>query len=98
MAATVQPHGKSILVSTRALLLVPDNIKSNVKLNDKSPSKDKAKEADSKQMTESSDSHNPKKARSTGKRSTVLSCECEHHAQNQGVQALQQRQKPEQGR
>ncbi len=35
-------------VSTRALLMVLENIESNVELNDKPPSKDKAKGADSK--------------------------------------------------
>ncbi len=50
-------------VSTRALLFVLENIKSNVKLNDKLPSKDKAIEADSQRKAESNDSHNPKKAK-----------------------------------
>ena len=40
-------------VSTRALLMVLENIESNAELDDKSPSKDKA----------SNDSHNPKKAK-----------------------------------
>ncbi len=37
----------STLVSTRALLLVLENIESNVNLNAKPPSKDKAQVADS---------------------------------------------------
>ena len=53
----------STLVSARALLLVLENIKSNVKLNDKPPCKDKAKGADSKRKAESSDSLNPKRAK-----------------------------------
>ena len=53
----------SILVSTSALLMVLENIKSNVELNDKPPSKDKAKGADSKRKAESNDSRNPKKAK-----------------------------------
>ena len=50
-------------VSTRALLLVLENIKRKIKLDDKLPSNDKAKWTDSKQKTESSDSHIPKKAK-----------------------------------
>ena len=50
-------------VSTRALLMVLENIKSNVEINDKPPSKDKAKGADSKRKAESNDSRNPKKAK-----------------------------------
>ena len=50
-------------VSTKALLLVLENIESNVELDDKPPSKDKAKGADSKRKAESSDSCNPKKAK-----------------------------------
>ncbi len=38
----------STLVSTRALLLVLENITSNVELNEKPPSKDKTKGAESK--------------------------------------------------
>ncbi len=38
----------STLVSTRALLMVLENIESSVKLDDKPPSKDKVKGADSK--------------------------------------------------
>ena len=53
----------STLVSTEALLLVLENIKRNVKLDDKSSSKDKAKGADSKRKAESQDSRNPKKAK-----------------------------------
>ena len=52
----------STLVSTRALLMVLENIKSNVKLDDKPPSKDKAKGTDSKRKAESNDSGNLKKA------------------------------------
>ena len=50
-------------VSTRALLMVLENIESNVELDDKSPSKDKEKRADSKRKVESNDSRNPKKAK-----------------------------------
>ena len=50
-------------VSTRALLMVLENIESNVELDDKPPSKDKAKGADSKRKAESNDSRNPKKAK-----------------------------------
>ena len=39
-------------VSTRALLMVLENIESNVELDDKPPSKDKAKGADSKRKAE----------------------------------------------
>ncbi len=53
----------STLVGTRALLLVLENIESNVELHDKSPSKDKAKGADSKRKAVSDDLHNPKKAK-----------------------------------
>ena len=53
----------STLVSTRALLMVMENIESNVELDDKPPSKDKAKGADSKRKAESNDSRNPKKAK-----------------------------------
>ncbi len=49
-------------VSTRALLMVLENIESNVELDDKPPSKDKAKGADCKKIAESNDSHNPQKA------------------------------------
>ena len=50
-------------VSTRALLMVLENIESNVELDDKPPSKDKAKGADSKRKADSNDSDNPKKAK-----------------------------------
>jgi len=50
-------------VSTRALLMVLENIESNVELDDKPPSKDKAKGADSKRKAESNNSCNPKKAK-----------------------------------
>ena len=53
----------STLVSTRALLMVLENIESNVELDDKPPSKDKAKGADYKRKTESNDSRPPKKSR-----------------------------------
>ena len=53
----------STLVSTRAILLVLENIESNVKLNDRPPSKDKANVADSKRKAESNVSCNPKKAK-----------------------------------
>ena len=46
-------------VSIRALLMVLENIEINVKLNDKPPSKDNAKGADSKRKAESNDSCNP---------------------------------------
>ena len=50
-------------VSTRALLMVLENIESNVELDNKPTSKDKAKGADSKRKEESNDSRNPKKAK-----------------------------------
>ena len=50
-------------VSTRALLMVLENSKSNVDFNDKPPSKDKAKGADSKRKAESNNSLGPKKAK-----------------------------------
>ena len=43
--------------------LVLENIEINLKLNDKTPSKDKAKGADSKRKAESNDLRNPKKAK-----------------------------------
>ena len=43
--------------------MVLENIESNVELDDKPPSKDKAKGADSKRKAESNDSCNPKKAK-----------------------------------
>ena len=52
----------STLVSTRALLLVLENNVSNVELNDKPPSNDKAKGTDTKQKMESIDPCIPKKA------------------------------------
>ncbi len=51
------------LVSTRALLLVLESIECNAELDDKTPSKDKAKGANSKRKMESIDSHIPKKAK-----------------------------------
>ena len=69
-------------VSTRTLLLVLENTKSNVKLDDKPPSKDKAKGADSKRKPESSDSCNPKGPRKAGQRNTVFS------ARNMGTHTL----------
>ena len=53
----------STLVSVRALLLVLENIESNIKLKEKHPSKDKAKGANSKRKMESIDSCIPKKDR-----------------------------------
>ena len=53
----------STLVSTRALLFVLENIESIIELDDKPPSKDKTKKADSKRKAESNDSRNPKKAK-----------------------------------
>ncbi len=50
-------------VSTRDLLLVPESIKSNVKLNEKPPSKDKANGADPKCKMDSIDACFPKKAK-----------------------------------
>ena len=50
-------------VSTRALLLVLENIESYVELDVKPPSKDKAKGADSRRKAESNNSHNPQKAK-----------------------------------
>ena len=45
-------------LSTTALLLVLESIKSNVKVDEKPPCKDKAKVADSNQKMECTDSHN----------------------------------------
>ncbi len=50
-------------VSTRALLMVLENIKNNVELNDKPSRKDKAKGADSKRKMESNNSCNLRKAK-----------------------------------
>ena len=50
-------------VGTRALLMVLENIESNVELDDKPPSKDKEKGADFKRKAESNNSRNPKKAK-----------------------------------
>ena len=50
-------------VSTMALLMVLENIESNAELDDKPPSKDKAKGADSKRKAVSNNSRNPKKAK-----------------------------------
>jgi hypothetical protein len=94
----------STLVSTRALLMVLENIESNVELNDKPPSKVKAKGTDSKQKKELSHSRSPpRRPRRAGQRSTVLSARnrglhTTHNTQHQGVQALQQGQKPQEGR
>ncbi len=52
--------------------MVLENIESNVELDDKPPSKDKAKGVDSKRKAESSDSRNHKKAKKAGQRSTVV--------------------------
>ena len=60
-------------VSTRALLLVLENIESNVELDDKPTSKDMAKGTDCKEKMETSDIHNSKKAKKARQRSTVLS-------------------------
>ncbi len=60
-------------VSTRALLMVLENIKSNVKLNDKPSSKDKEKGADTKRKAESNDSCNPNNAKKGWTERTVLS-------------------------
>jgi hypothetical protein len=48
-------------VSTRALLMVLENIESNVKLDEKPPSKDKAKGADNKRKMVSIEARIPKK-------------------------------------
>ncbi len=50
-------------VSTRVLLMVLENIKSNIELDDKPPSKDKAKGTDSKRKAESNNSRNSKKVK-----------------------------------
>lgn len=52
----------TIPISTRALLLVLENIKNNAKLNNKSPNAAKAKGAKKKCKMESTHSHIPKKA------------------------------------
>ena len=53
----------STLVSTRALLLVLENIESNAELDDKPTSKDKAKGTISKRKAESNNLCIPKKAK-----------------------------------
>ncbi len=53
--------------------MVLENIESNIKLDDKPPSKDKAKGADSKRKAESNDHTTPKRPRKAALRSTVLS-------------------------
>ena len=53
----------STRVSTRAILIVPENIESNVKLDEKPRSKDKAKVADPEHKMDSIKSHIPKKAK-----------------------------------
>ena len=50
-------------VSTRALLMVLENIESNIELDDKPPSKDKAKGADSKRRRNPTIHATPKKAK-----------------------------------
>ena len=64
----------SIPVSTRALLLVLENIESNVEHNDKPPSKEKAKGSDSKRRIESSDSQVPKKAKKGWTKKHCIHC------------------------
>ena len=89
-------------VSTRALLMVLENIESNVELDDKPPSKDKAKGANSKRKAESNNSRNPKKAKKGWTEKHCSLCKKTwgraHYAQHQGVQVLPQRWKPQQGR
>ena len=63
VAEAVRPHGELHSGQYKGLVDVLENIKSNVKLDDKPPSKDKAKGADSKRKAESNDSRNPKKAK-----------------------------------
>ena len=60
-------------VSTRALLLVLENIKSNMELNEP-PSKDKAKGADSKRKIEMSNSWVPKKAKKGWTKKHCIHC------------------------
>ena len=69
-------------VSTRALLMVLENIESNVELDDRPFSKDKAKGTDSKRKTESKIHAPPRRPRRAGQRSTVLS------ARNMGARTL----------
>ena len=69
-------------VSTRALLMVLENIESNVELNDKPPSKDKAKGADSKRKAKSMIHATPRRPRRAGRRSIALS------ARNMGARTL----------
>jgi hypothetical protein len=85
-------------VSTRALLLVLEKIKSNVMLDDKPPSKDKAKGADSKRKIDFIDARIPKKAKKgwTEKHCSIWGYT--HQAQHQGVQVLQQGWKSQEGR
>ena len=64
----------STLVSTRALLLVPENIKSNVELDDKPPiAKTRQKGLTPKERWNLVIHVTPKRPRKAGQRSTVLS-------------------------
>ena len=69
-------------VSKRALLMVLENIESNVELDDKPPSKDKAKGADSKRRQNPTIHTTPKRPRRAGQRSIALS------ARNMGAHTL----------
>jgi hypothetical protein len=54
-------NGHSTLLSTRALLLVLENIKTSIEVNNKPPGNNKANRAESKSMMELTDSWIPKK-------------------------------------
>ena len=66
-------------VSMKALFIVLENIESNVKLNEKPPSKDKAKGLKTSARWIPSRNISPRRPRRAGQRSTVLS------ARNMGV-------------
>ncbi len=78
-------------VSMRALLMVLENIESNVELDNKSPSKDKAKGADNKCKMANIEARTPKKAKKGWTEKHCSLCKKHggaHHAQHQEVQAL----------
>ena len=85
------------LVNTKVLLLVFENIKSNVEIDDKPPSNNKAKKADAKRKGESNNSQIPKKAKKGWTKKHCIHCkkhggihtthnmkEC-HHFNNNGT-------------
>ena len=82
----------STSVSTRDLLLVLESIESNVELDEKPPSKDKAKGADNKCKMVSIETRIPKKGQEGLDREALFSLQetwgHAHYAQHKGVQAL----------